>query len=139
MAAPPINEASAVTAWVKLEKAGASFEVVDVVMSLDASVSTAREKVFQRMPVALHIKEVDPSQVKLFLSDEDSIDASSPARIGALRPYKSLRSEVVGLNPAWTFPSPLFLLAVAEGACVWRRGGHCLGRSIRDAHPPPPL
>ena len=107
----------------KLDKAGASFDLVDVEVSLDAFVSKARDKVFERMRIAL--KEVDPSQVKLFLSSKPGVKASPPDGIGgALEPDETLRFEVLDrLNPTGAgagavFPDTLYLVAVVEGACA---------------------
>ena len=123
---------STVTAWVKLDKAGALYELVDVEVRLDAFVSKARDKVFERMSVAL--KEVDRSQVKLCLSDEARVKSSSPTHIAALQPDKTLRSEVERLNPAWTIADPLYLVAVAEGAC----GGRARASGVWVRSPPSP-
>ena len=61
--------------------------------------------------------------MELFLSSEAGVEESPPAHIGgALKPNKTLLSEVLDrLNPTRTsagvsFPNPLYLLAVAEGA-----------------------
>ena len=127
---------STVTAWVKLEKAGALYELVDVEVSLGAFVSKARDKVFERMSVAL--KGVDRSQVKLCLSDEDRVKASPPERIDvALELDETLRAEILRLNSAWTTSDPLYILAVAEGALCWGRAWPSW--SSVGAHPLPPF
>ena len=63
------------------------------------------------------------AHIQLFLSDETGIEASTPTRNGsALKPNKTLLPEVLSrLNPTGagagaSFPDPLYLLAVAEGA-----------------------
>ena len=119
---------STVTAWVRLDKAGALYELVNVEVLLDAFVSKARDKVFENMPNSL--KGVDGSQVKLCLSDEDSIETPSPTRIGALKFNKTLRSEVERLIPAWAITNPLYILAVVTGACggrAWPSGRRAYG------------
>ena len=120
---------------------GALTEITGVVCG--ESVSACLRHIFRGVPVAL--KEFDSSQVKLFLSDEEGIEASPPDYKGtALEPDETLRDEVLGrLNPTGaeavvSFPNPLYLLAVVTGACVgagWGRLGEVYGRSPF----PPPL
>ena len=115
MATPPV------TAWVLLVKQGYTGHAVSVSVTPSDSVMSAIDAVFARMSVELN--GIGVSQVMLFLSDETGIEASTPTRNGsALKPNKTLLSEVLSrLNPTGagagaSFPDPLYLLAVAEGA-----------------------
>ena len=63
------------------------------------------------------------AHIQLFLSSKAGVKVSPPGRIGdALAPDETLLSEVLSrLNPTGagagaSFPDPLYLLAVAEGA-----------------------
>ena len=91
-------------------------------VDLDGTVELAKGAVFSKLSLVLN--DIHPVQVKLFLSSKAGVKASPPERIGdALAPDETLLSEVLGrLNPTGagagaSFPDPLYLLAVAEGAC----------------------
>ena len=129
MATPPV------TAWVLLVKQGYTGHAVSVSVTPSDSVMSAIDAVCTRMSVELYVRAlvkdafsedlvgIGRTHIQLFLSDETGIEASTPTRNGsALKPNKTLLSEVLSrLNPTGagagaSFPDPLYLLAVAEGA-----------------------
>ena len=87
------------------------------------------------------LKEYDPSQTLLFLSDEAGIEATPPDyAVAALKPNKTLQDEVLDrLNPTGAgagvpIPTALYLVAVVTGACG---GGVVVWVGFTGAHPPP--
>ena len=107
-----------VTAWVKLVAGGVDNDPCSVVVDPFGTVELTKGAIMAALSSAL--TGVHPVQVKLFLSDAMGSEAASPSPTGtALKPNKSLRSEVERVRPDEPVPPTLYLFAVVEGAWGW--------------------
>ena len=114
--------ASTVTAWVALLVNGTYNGLVELDIS-GAAQSVDRVRALVKNACHEDLVGISRAHIQLFLSSKAGVKVSPPERIGdALAPDETLLPEVLSrLNPTGagagaSFPDPLYLLAVAEGA-----------------------
>ena len=129
--------AAEVTVWVMLEHNKKPMGTVTKIhgVTLHSDVDYVRALV--KDAFSNRLARFDAADICLFLSSKTGVKASPPERVGfALEPDEPLRSQVLnrlkktGAGADATFPDPLYLLAVAEGACggrAWACGRRAYG------------